>query len=905
MLPSVLTSQKPKSPSLPFGTVIETHKYSRRAFAAPPIRFSLSHTSSSLHPTSSHTPSPTAAAAVEEAFGFQPKVGKSIFGAQELSVGSMSDKALQNLRTNFERLGARLGENLAEHSRDLGLVDAFASGSGGGSGKYLENGAVLTAAGIDETKRMLASKREVERTEGLKRVIAMMTKNLPVTSFFPLVTSLLAPTTSLQARSLISLYIVHCASHAPELALLSINAYQKDLSDPNPLVRAGAITTLASMQLPDIRELVGIAIQKGARDTSWYVRRAAADAVRNLYLADPTKDNRSSLLLTLKVLLDNASPLTIGAALTAWETLCPSAWNMIHQNYRRFCKMLMDVEEWGQTVLLRVLVRYGRTFFLDPATTKTLDPDAESALKSSEALLQHLNPAVVSGVVKLHYYLGPPARHSKIVRPLLRLLKGPPEVAAVALEDCALIAEERPDLFAEHISSFFVRFSDPVESRRNRLRVIVALANQSNIQVVLRELLTYVNDIDDVFSAEAVKAVGTCAQQVPQVAPECLKTLTDLLTSKHDPIVSTAVLVHATLICSPTFPSTASRSSIITRLGSYLYTGKIKDASARATVFGLVGQFAADGLVEGCGPDVIRFGAQNFAEEAVPAKLQLLTCSAKLFVLSHLSRLTPHLSRLSLLFNYLALLARYDLAYEVRDRARFLAGLVASGGIGKGKGREGEEGEGAKLMLGEEEFKQGLQVEDLIGASGENEQEEEKQNLTAEQVRKVLFEGKTFDGIPHRSFPPEAQLGTFALSLLGIRLFAGESPPLSHIPPYPSTVPPSSIRDPPASSSSSPPRSTTPLQGFGSNSIRSSSGTSHGASKVVLTPGSGSRSATPTGLSPAAAAARKKQSLNEFFADSETSSEEEDEVEEEEDEEDDEEDEEEESGEEESEDGSD
>ena len=51
--------------------------------------------------------------------------------------------------------------------------DSFASGSGGGAGRYLESGAVLTAAGIEETKRMLASKRTSERTEGLKRVIAV------------------------------------------------------------------------------------------------------------------------------------------------------------------------------------------------------------------------------------------------------------------------------------------------------------------------------------------------------------------------------------------------------------------------------------------------------------------------------------------------------------------------------------------------------------------------------------------------------------------------------------------------------------------------------------------------------------------------------------------------------------
>lgn len=295
----------------------------------------------------------------------------------------------------------------------------------------------------------------------------MKTKNLPVTAFFPLMTSLLTPSTPLQARTLISLYIIHCASVAPELALLSINAYQKDLSDPNPIVRAGAIKTLSSMGLEDIRSLVGVAIAKGARDTSWYVRRAAADAVTALWKADPSNENRLALLPTLEVLLGSASALTVGSALSAWEELCPSRWTLIHPGYRKWCKMLMDVEEWGQVVLLKVLLRYGRTFFLDPARG-TLDPDAELAIKSSEPLLQHMNPAVchfphsfifcparfayhqripiqvVLATVKLHYYLASPNSLTPIVRPLIRLLKSSPEVRAVILEDCAVVAQERP-----------------------------------------------------------------------------------------------------------------------------------------------------------------------------------------------------------------------------------------------------------------------------------------------------------------------------------------------------------------------------------------------------------------------------------------------------------------------------
>ncbi|TNY20410.1 adaptin N terminal region-domain-containing protein [Rhodotorula diobovata] len=781
----------------------------------------------------------------------------------------MADKVVHSLRTNVERLGARLGENLAEHSRDLGLVDSFASGSGGGAGKYLENGTVLTAAGVEETRRMLASKRELERTEGLKRVIAMMTKNLPVTSFFPLVTSLLSPTTSLQSRSLISLYIVHCASHAPELALLSINAYQKDLSDPNPLVRAGAISTLAAMPLPDIRELVGLAVQKGARDTAWYVRRATADALRALYRADPhSADNRAGLEVTLRVLFDGATPLTVGAALSAWEELCPTKWDMVHPNYRRWCRMLMDVEEWGQTVLLRVLARYGRTFFLDPAQTGKVDPDAELALKSSEPLLQHLNPAVVSGVVKLHYYLSPPNRLAKIAPPLLRLLRGPPEVAAVVLEDCALIAEERPDLFEKHLSSFFVRFSDPVESRKTRLRVLVALARESNIRVVLHELLTYIKDDDDAFASDAITAIGTCALRVPGVAPECLETLSKLLQSKHDRTVTSAVLVFRTLLRSPSFPTKhASRTALVTRLAAHLHAGRMQDPAARASVYWLVGQYAAEddgggGIVEGCGAEIVRLGAKGFAHEAIPAKLQLLTLSAKLLVLSHLAPLTPPThGALVLLFQYVALVARYDLAYEVRDRARFLAGLVSAGGIGRRR-KDDDGGAGAKVVLSAEDFARGVSLED-VGA-GQDDGEEEKQTMTGEQVRAVLFEGKAFDAAADRPHS-NAQLGTLSLSLApsgnphAARPCPFGSSSLAHVPLYPTAVPPSS----------------TPLQGFGSESFRSS-GTAPGqAARVVLTPGSGASTPSTSMLSAAAAAERKKVSLNEFFESSSSGSEEE------------------------------
>lgn len=132
-----------------------------------------------------------------------------------------------------------------------------------------------------------------------------------------------------------------------------------------------------------------------------------------------------------------------------------------------------------------------------------------------------------------------------------------------------------------------------------------------------------------------------------------------------------------------------------------------------------------------------------------------MTLSAKLLVLAHCSSSLTHLRPLALLFDYLTLLARYDLAYEVRDRARFLAGLIQSGGIGKLKREDGGAAEargqdGSRMMLEEEDFRRGVMVEDLAGENGqqngnEDDDASEKQSLTSEQVRAVLFEGKAFE----------------------------------------------------------------------------------------------------------------------------------------------------------------
>ena len=184
-----------------------------------------------------------------------------------------------------------------------------------------------------------------------------------------------------------------------------------------------------------------------------------------------------------------------------------------------------------------------------------------------------------------------------------------------------------------------------------------------------------------------------------------------------DTVVSNAVMVLQTLVqtqlSKPNPISMASTSqsplSIIAHLARRI--DDIKHARARACVVWLVGQYSSsdergpgpEGITEWA-PDVLRKMAKGFGQEEPLVKLQVVTLAAKLFVLNSVD------GRLGMLCRYVFSLARYDLNYDVRDRGRILSGLLA--GIG--------------LQMN------GVSEEELSGVV-----------LRREQVRVVLFEGKS------------------------------------------------------------------------------------------------------------------------------------------------------------------
>ena len=141
--------------------------------------------------------------------------------------------------------------------------------------RYLESGTA------EDVRRLLDSKYSQEKLHGMKSLFGMAALNQSVVGFFPDVVRNVT-VENMEVKKLVYMYLVRYAGEQPDLALLSVNAFQRDLSDPNALIRALALRVMAAIRVPLIRPLLLMSVQKCAADSSPHVRKTVANALPNL-----------------------------------------------------------------------------------------------------------------------------------------------------------------------------------------------------------------------------------------------------------------------------------------------------------------------------------------------------------------------------------------------------------------------------------------------------------------------------------------------------------------------------------------------------------------------------------------------------------------------------------------------
>ncbi|GLE01460.1 hypothetical protein PINS_up010290 [Pythium insidiosum] len=239
---------------------------------------------------------------------------------------------------------------------------------------------------LDRIRKLLDNKLGVaghsEKLEAMKALLASISKGEDVSMFFADVVKNVI-VASVEVKKLVYMYLVHYAdanAQCRELALLSINSFQKDLADPNQLIRALALRVMTSIRVRDIMQIQLIAIRKCAADSSPYVRKCAANAISKVFAVDA--DQKDVLAEIIGKLLNDSSTMVLGSAVQALNEVCPDRLDLLHRPFRKICHLLADIDEWGQVVTINVLIRYCREQFQTPEILKHEDPTKGKDMKN-------------------------------------------------------------------------------------------------------------------------------------------------------------------------------------------------------------------------------------------------------------------------------------------------------------------------------------------------------------------------------------------------------------------------------------------------------------------------------------------------------------------------------------------
>lgn len=486
----------------------------------------------------------------------------------------------------------------------------------------------------------------------------------PTLTFFAAVLKTLS-TPFPSTRPLVYNYLIHHAEADPDTALLSINTIQKSLSDSNPRIRAMALKTMSGIKVPVISQIVSLAIKKGASDLSPLVRKAAALACVKCVKLDPS--TRPQVEEYLATLLSDKQYYVAGAAVQAFMEVCPERIDLIHPVYRSLCKMIVDMDEWGQLAVIKLFTTYSRKCF--PRRTKQVkraatqeqrandfyedldhkedepneddfeevefvDPDLDLFLRSAQPLLSSRNSAVIVAVTRAYLYLSPNDYLQQAIGPLIALLRAPQDIKQVALYNIVQVCLSFPTHFVPYFRHFLIQSIEAPHIWRLKLEVLTLLFPHSGKEVqdlILAELEHFSKGHNTHLVRESVRAIGRCAQASSSTtARRCLNLLLKQIHSADATLVGEAMEVIRHLIQR----SPSEHSKTVVRLAKNL--DSLTSPTARASIVWLVGEFAGLDPEHSIAADVLRILVKGYADESDEVRAQIILLAAKVY-LHHLN----------------------------------------------------------------------------------------------------------------------------------------------------------------------------------------------------------------------------------------------------------------------------
>ncbi|KAK4480276.1 hypothetical protein RD792_013344 [Penstemon davidsonii] len=310
-------------------------------------------------------------------------------------------------------------------------------------------------------------------------------------------------------------------------------------------------------------------------------------------------------------------------------------------------------------------------------TSAKSNDDVKILLQCTLPLLWSYNSAVALAAAGVHWIMAPKEDIYKIVKPLLFLLRSSSSSKYVILCNIQVFSKAMPSLFAPYFEDFFVSFSDSYQIKTLKLEILSSIATYSSIPSILLEFQDYIRDPDRRFAADTVAAIGLCAQRLPDVANTCLEGLLVLALSESSNGDAASldeeetVLVRAIKsIKSIIKQDPPSHEKVIVHLVKSL--DSIRAPTARAMVIWMMGEYSNIGfLMSKMIPTLFNYLAWRFTSEAVETKLQIINACVKGLLRAEVEDMNVQRT-----IGYVLELAKCDLSYDIRDRARVLKNSI-------------------------------------------------------------------------------------------------------------------------------------------------------------------------------------------------------------------------------------